>query len=385
NRFTAITNELASLGKVIGDPNLVRKMLRILPPSWDAKKTAIEEAQDLNQLSLSQLREKLMAYESHKKTIQGEESSSKGIAFQAKEIAINQVDTDDSNDEGDEDINLLVRKLNRFFKKQRGKKFSAFKKTTNYRKNDAGKAYKEKEKKEEKKEIQCYECKKLGHIKYECTSLIKKMEQYKKKSQAMLATWSDLDDTETSPEDSDEEEEEANLCLMTTSEVHSESENDIIEDDMLLEMTKLLKALKKADLKISKHGNEIKYLKNEKDALKQTNSLLADENDILKKDNEKLHVENEKLRKENSMLKDENGVLKVKIDELSNSVKNTFDKFNESDKKLNMLISSQRLSCEKHGLGYEHGSTSNASKKTTFVKAKNILDNKNVAKIAKRN
>ena len=33
NRFTVITNELASLGKAIGDPDLVRKMLRILPSS----------------------------------------------------------------------------------------------------------------------------------------------------------------------------------------------------------------------------------------------------------------------------------------------------------------------------------------------------------------
>ena len=44
NRFTTITNELASLGKKLPDPDLMRKMLRILPPSWDAKKTAIEEA-----------------------------------------------------------------------------------------------------------------------------------------------------------------------------------------------------------------------------------------------------------------------------------------------------------------------------------------------------
>ena len=33
NRFTAITNELASLRKKLPDPDLVRKMLRILPPS----------------------------------------------------------------------------------------------------------------------------------------------------------------------------------------------------------------------------------------------------------------------------------------------------------------------------------------------------------------
>ena len=205
DRFTAITNELASLGKKIPDPDLVRKMLRILPPSWDAKKTAIEEAQDLNKLTLSQLREKLMAYESHIKTTQKAEGSTKGIAFKVKEMMQNETETDDSDDEKEEDINLLARRLNRLFKRQRGKKFSVFKKSTEYKNNDAGKHYKEKEKKKEKKEIQCYECKKPGHIKYECPTLIKKMENFKKKSRAMLATWSDLEDTESNPEDSEEE------------------------------------------------------------------------------------------------------------------------------------------------------------------------------------
>ena len=38
NRFTAITNELTSLGKKMNDPDLVRKILRILPKSWVLKR-----------------------------------------------------------------------------------------------------------------------------------------------------------------------------------------------------------------------------------------------------------------------------------------------------------------------------------------------------------
>ena len=82
-----------------------------------------------------------MAYESHIKTMQGADSSTKGIAFKAKETMQNEIETDDSDDEEEEDINLLARRLNRLFKKQRGKKFSVFKKSTEYKKNDAGKAY----------------------------------------------------------------------------------------------------------------------------------------------------------------------------------------------------------------------------------------------------
>ena len=49
-----------------------------------------------------------MAYESHIKTTQGAESSTKGIAFKAKEIMQNQIETDVSDDEEEEDINLLA-------------------------------------------------------------------------------------------------------------------------------------------------------------------------------------------------------------------------------------------------------------------------------------
>ena len=44
---------------------------------------------------------------------------------------------------------------------------------------------------------------------------------------------------------------------MATSEVHSESDEDITDTDMLAEMRKLLKALKKADTKLVKYENEI--------------------------------------------------------------------------------------------------------------------------------
>jgi len=40
-RFTHITNELKSLGKSFTTEELVRKILRFLPHSWEAKVTAI--------------------------------------------------------------------------------------------------------------------------------------------------------------------------------------------------------------------------------------------------------------------------------------------------------------------------------------------------------
>ncbi|XP_075098993.1 uncharacterized protein LOC142175885 [Nicotiana tabacum] len=48
-RFTIITNELKSLGKVFSSEELVSKVLRILPALWESKVTAIQESQGIGQ------------------------------------------------------------------------------------------------------------------------------------------------------------------------------------------------------------------------------------------------------------------------------------------------------------------------------------------------
>ena len=54
-RFTQITNELKSLGKSFTTEELVRKILRLLPHSWEAKVTAIQEAKDMKKITLDEL------------------------------------------------------------------------------------------------------------------------------------------------------------------------------------------------------------------------------------------------------------------------------------------------------------------------------------------
>lgn len=51
-RFTAIVNQLASLRKVYITEELVDKVLRYLPKSWEIKVTAIREAKDLTNMTL---------------------------------------------------------------------------------------------------------------------------------------------------------------------------------------------------------------------------------------------------------------------------------------------------------------------------------------------
>ena len=53
--FTDIINNLKSLGKSYSNSDLVRKILRSLPRTWEAKVTAIQEAKDLNILPLEEI------------------------------------------------------------------------------------------------------------------------------------------------------------------------------------------------------------------------------------------------------------------------------------------------------------------------------------------
>ena len=62
-RFTNIINGFKSLGKFYSNSNLVMKILRSLPRTWEAKVITIQEAKDLNILSLEELLGSLMTHE----------------------------------------------------------------------------------------------------------------------------------------------------------------------------------------------------------------------------------------------------------------------------------------------------------------------------------
>ncbi|XP_075084926.1 uncharacterized protein LOC142168160 [Nicotiana tabacum] len=50
-RFTSIINEIHSLGEIIPRNKLVRKILSVLPSSWESKVNAIIKAKDLQKLT----------------------------------------------------------------------------------------------------------------------------------------------------------------------------------------------------------------------------------------------------------------------------------------------------------------------------------------------
>ena len=58
--FKDVVNGLKGLGKSFSDFELVNKILRSLPKSWDPKVTAIQEAKDLRNFPLEELLGSLM-------------------------------------------------------------------------------------------------------------------------------------------------------------------------------------------------------------------------------------------------------------------------------------------------------------------------------------
>ncbi|XP_077252388.1 uncharacterized protein LOC143891739 [Tasmannia lanceolata] len=88
-RFTNIVNELEELDKVYPNEEIVNKLLRSLPASWDPKITAIEEAKNLNTIVLEELVGSLITHEMKMKKRadqqgQKDDTKKKGVAFKAK-------------------------------------------------------------------------------------------------------------------------------------------------------------------------------------------------------------------------------------------------------------------------------------------------------------
>ena len=88
-RFTNIVNTLGALGKTFSNSEKVKKIIRSLPKEWRQKKTAIEEAKDLNILSIDDLIGSLISYEEDLATERGNEEKKKSIALKVTKYESN--------------------------------------------------------------------------------------------------------------------------------------------------------------------------------------------------------------------------------------------------------------------------------------------------------
>ena len=108
-RFTNSTNELKSLGKSFTTEELVRKILRFLPQSWETKVTAIQEAKNMNEISLDELIGNLQTYELRRSSqVKEQIKRDQGLTLKALE--------DDSSNFDKEEIAITWR-FKKFFNK----------------------------------------------------------------------------------------------------------------------------------------------------------------------------------------------------------------------------------------------------------------------------
>ncbi|CAA0827395.1 Unknown protein [Striga hermonthica] len=219
NRFVNIINKLKRLGKSFTEEEQVKKILRSLPRSWEAKKTAIEEAHDLKSYKFDELIGSLLTHEISVRNFDEKEKQGRSDDKKQKAIVLK---ADSSEDEGsdEDDMAIVARKLKRMFKK--GRRFHNRRYKNFSTKKDL--------KKDEEPSITCFECHQLGHIRTSCPKL-RKDKKFKKKK-AMVATSSDSEESESSSS-SDEEEntETANICFMAHDGEHTEEVSSDTSDE----------------------------------------------------------------------------------------------------------------------------------------------------------
>ncbi|GAV65386.1 UBN2 domain-containing protein, partial [Cephalotus follicularis] len=212
-----IINALKGLGKVYTNHELVSKILRCLPKSWEPKVTAIEESKDLSTLPLENFLGSLMTHELRMNDQTKNEPKKKTITLKASKDKERDEDKDEMGDSSKSD--------------------------------------------KEEKEVICYECNKPGHIWPDCPKLKKK----KDKKKAMIATWRDSEDSSS---DEDENEEIANIAFMAMEDddevcSSSLSYNDLQNEyneliDVLDDLNKEYQLLKKIAKDRAKENHELK-------------------------------------------------------------------------------------------------------------------------------
>ena len=113
-----IVNLAFNFGETIPKPKIVRKVLRFLLERFHAKIIVIEESQDIDKISLTELIGNLQTYELGLTRI-GKSGKSKSMALKAKSN-----DMDESSDDEDSKMkSYITRQFKKFIKNANGKGF----------------------------------------------------------------------------------------------------------------------------------------------------------------------------------------------------------------------------------------------------------------------
>ncbi|GJX48520.1 zf-CCHC domain-containing protein [Tanacetum coccineum] len=307
-RFNTIITSLKALDEGYSSKNYVRKFLRALHPKWRAKVTTIEESKDLTSLSLDELIGNLKVHE------------------------------------------MIIKKDSEIVKEKVERKsiaLKAKKESSDEECSTSGSKDEEYAMANGKSDRKCFRCGDPNHLIGECP----KPPKDKNQRAFVGGSWSD-----SGEEDDEKVKDETCLVAHASSEVCSESsyfsdENSSIDD---LALDNEYDKLCKMSLKIITKNKRLKAtrnsLENELRKLKDKLSIL-EKNKGVDLDCAKCHalkIENEKLKEESTRL----------------------NKFEKSTHCLNEMLSNQKPSGDKLGLGFNSfEASSSGTKEIKFVKA----------------
>ncbi|GJQ90257.1 zf-CCHC domain-containing protein [Tanacetum coccineum] len=339
-RFNTIIISLKALDEGYSSKKYVRKFLRALHTKWREKVRAIEESKDLTSPSLDELIGNLKVHE----MIIKKDSEIVKAKFERKYIALKA--KKESSDEEcstfvseDKEYAMTVRDFKKFFKRRS--------RLVRQPQNDKKMFQRIRNDKNGKSDRKFFRCDDPNHLIGECP----KPPKDKNQRAFVEGFWSD-----SGKEDDEKVKDETCLVAHESSEVCSESsyfsdENSSIDD---LTLDNEYDKLCKMSLKIITKNKRLKATRN---SLENKLRELKDKLSILEKnkgvdlDCAKCHalkIENEKLKEESTRL----------------------NKFEKSTHCLNEMISNQKSSGDKLGLGFNSfEASSSGTKEIKFVKA----------------
>jgi len=285
SRFQSLVSGLQILKKSYVAFDHVSKILRSLPARWRPKVTAIEEAKDLNTLSVEDLVSSLKVYvislNEHEPA-----KKRKSIALPPKgksSKALKVIKSEEESPDGDSDedpaekmamlynwLQYLAKKNKKFLSRR-----SSYK---GFRKED---------------QKGCFNCKKRGHFIVDCPDLQKeKSKESSKKStfksnkfkkqikQSLMATWEDLISESGSDKDDADEDAKVVVGLVATVTLEAEPESDLEEENEVyskIPREERIESLKELLTHFELRTNELKDLKEKYvDFMKQQESTLLD-------------------------------------------------------------------------------------------------------------